>query len=249
MPGLPRTSRSVGYAITGALLGTGAPAGLLLVRSLVAGQMSSGWIRGELASDPVTYVYVTVSTVAAFAVFGRVLGRLGDRLQAQAQTDDLTGLLNRRAVEARLGQEVARASRHGLALSFLLIDVDHLKLINDHLGHRGGDRALRRIGGALAEGSRGEDVCGRWGGDEFAVLAPATSGADAMALAERIRARVAGPDGRNGTVSIGVATFRGDAPERAGMLVNEADRALYRAKELGRNRVAAFESPAGRLEP
>ena len=66
--------------------------------------MSPGWIRGELASDSLTYAYITVSTVAAFTIFGRVLGRLGDRLEAQAQTDALTGLLNRRGVEAQLGR-------------------------------------------------------------------------------------------------------------------------------------------------
>lgn len=246
MSGFLRVPRRIRYSIVGALLGMGAPVGLLCARSLVAGQMSPGWVRGELANDPLTYVYMTVSTVAAFTVFGRVLGRLGDRLEAQAQTDALTGLLNRRAVEARLAQELAHASRHRAQVSFLLIDVDHLKQINDRLGHRGGDRALRHISGAMTEGARRDDVCGRWGGDEFAVLAPGTSEPDAMALAERIRAKVAGPDGSSGTVSIGVATFRGDLPEPDAMLVNEADRALYRAKERGRNRVEAFgRSPGG----
>ena len=130
-----------------------------------------------------------------------------------------------------------------------MIDVDHFKRINDRLGHRGGDGALRHIGSAMTQVARRNDVCSRWGGDEFAVLAPMTAEADAMAVAERIRATVAGRDGSGWTVSIGVATFRGDIREGAGMLVNDADRALYRAKALGRNRVEAFGRPAGIVDP
>lgn len=234
-------SRRVVYAVLGGLLGLGAPVGLMVVRSLAAGQLSPRWVRLELLGDAATFTYVGVSTVLAFAAFGYILGAQVDRLESQAQTDVLTGLLNRRAVQARLEQEVARARRHGHPLSFLLIDVDHLKEVNDRAGHRGGDLALRQTAAALLEGARAEDVCGRWGGDEFVVLAPSTAGVDARNLAERIRAMAGGGEAQGPTVSIGVSTLDEDGGAGAAALVNDADDALYRAKQRGRNRVVVFD--------
>jgi len=236
-------SRRVVYAVLGGLLGLGAPVGLIVVRSLAAGQLTPRWIRLELLGDAVTFTYVGVSTVVVFATFGSLLGAQVDRLEDQAQTDVLTGLLNRRAVQARLDQEIARARRHGHALSLLLIDVDHLKEVNDRAGHRGGDLALKQTAAALVGGSRAVDVCGRWGGDEFVVLAPSTTGADARHLAERIRALAGGGGAQDPTVSIGVSTLGADGAKGASALVNDADAALYRAKQRGRNRVVAFDEP------
>ena len=136
-----------------------------------------------------------------------------------------------------------RARRHGHPFSLLLIDVDQLKEVNDRAGHRGGDLALKQTAAALVGGARAEDVCGRWGGDEFIVLAPSTSGADARHLAERIRAMADGGDAQGPTVSIGVSTLDGDGAKGASGLVSDADEALYRAKQRGRNRVVAFDEP------
>jgi diguanylate cyclase (GGDEF)-like protein len=239
-------SRRVGYAMLGGVLAMGAPAGLLAVRSLAAPDLTADRLAREVRDDAATFAYVTLSTLAAFVAFGCVLGAQVDRVEARARTDALTGILNRRAAQERLEEELARASRHGLPLSLLLIDVDGLKAINDRGGHHAGDRALCRTAAAMTAAARLDDVCGRWGGDEFVLLAPATRREDAVRLAERIRASAGGElDG--GTVSIGVATFDGTGTRAAASaLVNDADAALYQAKERGRNQVVAFSSEGDR---
>ncbi len=228
------------YAIIAFILALGAPLGLGAVRSWQAGALSLSWISGELARDPLTYVYVTFSTAVVLSVFGYVLGRQADRLYELSSTDALTGLNNRRHLQERLEEECARAERYGSMLSLLLIDLDGLKELNDRLGHRAGDAALRRAASAIRSGSRASDVGARWGGDEFVVLAPDTSLDEAAHLAERIRSFVeeVTTGGPEITVSVGVATFdpaRWSATPEA--LVRVADTALYDAKRAGRNRV------------
>jgi diguanylate cyclase (GGDEF)-like protein len=126
-------------------------------------------------------------------------------------------------------------------LSLLLIDVDGLKGINDRRGHRAGDAALVRVAAALRRTARQTDLTARWGGDEFALLAPDTRGAAALRLGERICALVsetARTDGEPMTVSVGVATMDGAPDDGALQLRERADAALYAAKRQGRNRVA-----------
>jgi diguanylate cyclase (GGDEF)-like protein len=201
------------------LLALGAPTGLSVVRTF--------------AGDRATYVYVTLSTAIVFAAFGYVLGMQADRLLALSRIDPLTGLLNRRAFEGRARGEVARAARHGHPLSVLLVDVDGLKQVNDRAGHGAGDAALRRVAGAIREGIREFDAAGRWGGDEFVILAPHAGRDAAVALAERVRALAAVTE----TVSTGIATL--EAGETMEALIGRADVALYEAKRSGRNRVAS----------
>jgi len=224
------------YGGIGAVLALGAPLGLLALRAAMARELSPHWLAQQVAGDATTYLYVGVSTLLAFALFGRVLGGRADRLQEVARTDSLTGLLNRRAVQDRLAEEFARAVRHHLPLSVLLVDVDRLKQLNDSAGHRIGDLALQETASAVRTGSRIDDICGRWGGDEFVVLAPATTRAEALNLAERIRltAGMKRPEGL--TVSIGVATLDPDHPYNGpNTLMSDADAALYEAKSLGRD--------------
>jgi diguanylate cyclase (GGDEF)-like protein len=232
------------YAVAGGLLAAGAPLGLLLVRWARAGSPGPSWIGAELSGDVATYVYVSVSTVLAFALFGFVLGRQVGRLQALSKTDPLTGLPNRRAFFERLAVEFARAARYNEPLSLLLIDVDHLKDLNDTGGHSAGDAALRRVAAAVRNGLRAADLGARLGGDEFVLIAPSTPPDAAAHLAERVRGLVteggaAGPPSAT-TVSIGIATF-GTARLVPGpeALLRVADHALYVAKAGGRNRVAA----------
>jgi len=213
------------YAGFGALLALGAPAGLLLLR--LAG------VQGEAA----LYGYVTLSTLAAFALFGFALGRQADRLDEASRTDPLTGLGNRRLLHERLGLECARSGRYAEPLSLLLMDLDGLKQVNDLRGHRAGDALLRRIADIVAAELRQVDLAARWGGDEFAVLAPRCDAAEAMALAERIRSEVESCLA-SATVSIGVVST-GGAPCDAEVLLRAADMALYAAKRAGRNRVFA----------
>ena len=158
--------------------------------------------------------------------------------------DSLTGLHNRRALFERLRQELTRSSRYDEPLSLLLIDVDGLKALNDFGGHRAGDAALDLVGSAVRAGSRASDLPARWGGDEFALVAPNTGVAAATALAERIRALVAARRALNGsigvTISIGFSTVEpGPRAPDIDTLVRQADAALYEAKRSGRNRVVS----------
>jgi diguanylate cyclase (GGDEF)-like protein len=231
-------SRRHAYSVVGAFLSLGAPFGLLAVQAARAQPVSWDWLLRELVEDAVVFGYVGLSTMVAFTVFAYALGRQADQLATLAGTDPLTGLLNRRAFEDRLKEEWARAIRYGTPLSLLLLDLDGLKELNDREGHRQGDMALRDVAFVLRAGCRTADIAARWGGDEFSVLAPATDRAEAFELADRVRASASEtPTAR--TVSIGVATLDRGQPGAPEALVCDADRALYAAKKLGRNRVVA----------
>src|SRR3954453_19412192 len=161
----------------------------------------------------------------------------GARLEALLREDALTGLSNRRAVLTQLGGMVSGARRHGRALSVAICDLDHFKRINDTHGHKAGDEVLVAAAHAIATHLRAEDQLGRLGGEEFLVLLPDTDADAAGHFAERMRAEVKrAPTPVPVTVSIGIATWDGEAPEE---LLARADEALYAAKEAGRDRVAA----------
>ncbi|MCC7166017.1 MAG: diguanylate cyclase [Rhodospirillales bacterium] len=169
------------------------------------------------------------------------------KLEALSFTDGLTGLGNRRQLDRALAAEWRRAIRQDQPLAFLFLDVDEFKAYNDRYGHSMGDACLRQIGQVLARfGQRAGEVVGRYGGEEFALLLPATGLAEARALGESIRRAVAGlvtPHDRSAagivTVSVGVAALRPTDALDMGELVHQADQALYQAKALGRNRVVA----------
>jgi diguanylate cyclase (GGDEF)-like protein len=170
--------------------------------------------------------------------------RFEDMLE-RAQRDSLTGLANYGHFWSSLDTEVKRSQRHERPLSVALCDVDHFKRFNDRHGHLEGDKALAAVAAAITEGSRAHDIVARYGGEEFAVILPETDREGARAFAEKIRAMVetSGLGLRSGsdiTVSVGVATFPDDGATSRD-LVQSADRALYRAKELGRNRVCTSD--------
>src|SRR5262249_17231803 len=150
------------YAAAGAALSLGAPLGLLLLRAVQAGDVSAAFLLREPSRDAVTYLYVCLSTLVAFAAFGYVLGLQADRLIQLRPPDALTGLFNRRALFERVAQELQRARRYGAPVSLMLIDVDGLKSMNDRNGHRAGDVALRRVAEAVRNGSRASDLQARW---------------------------------------------------------------------------------------
>jgi diguanylate cyclase (GGDEF)-like protein len=236
----PEHPRQWLYAAAGLVLALGAPAGLLAVR-LMQGIAGDG-ARAVVAADVPLFAYVTLSTMAVFAGFGFVLGRKADELVRRLETDALTGLLNRRAFLERLAAEESRTRRYPQPTAVLLLDVDRLKAINDRGGHAAGDAALRGIADAITGGLRAADTGCRFGGDEFAVMAPEADEAAARTLAERIRAlaevvAVAPPGGTGVTVSIGVATAAAGEPWTPSGILEQADRALYEAKTRGRNRV------------
>ena len=162
------------------------------------------------------------------------------RLAAQALTDDLTGLANRRAGAHELERAVALAVRHGHVLALARVDVDHFKRINDTYGHQAGDLVLAEVARRLASAVRGGDELARWGGDEFVAILPDTDRAGALRAAERLRAAVAdAPVEVEGaavavTISVGWAHWSGDTPND---LLARADRAVYQAKDAGRGKV------------
>lgn len=167
------------------------------------------------------------------------------QLEILSVTDPLTGLANRRRFDAVLATECARAARSGQPVALLMMDVDHFKNFNDEYGHQAGDGCLRQVAAALrACARRAGDLPARYGGEEFAVIAAGTDAVAALALAEKMRRHIealeiAHRDAPAGvvTISIGVASGRCSPDE----LLRDADRALYRAKQAGRNRVAGAE--------
>jgi diguanylate cyclase (GGDEF)-like protein len=168
--------------------------------------------------------------------------RLVGSLDRQARFDDLTGALTRRAFLERFQEERARALRHHLETSLCMIDLDDFKIINDRYGHIAGDRALRHFVSLALRSMRQEDILGRIGGDEFSLLLPETSLAEAVILADRIRDAVAkseiiiGPHKFAMTVSIGAIGVKFDDMEPEAAII-AADALLYEAKRAGRNRV------------
>ena len=160
----------------------------------------------------------------------REVGRL-------ARTDALTGVANRRAWDDELPRELARATRSGEPLCVALLDLDHFKAYNDQHGHQAGDRLLKAAAAAWQGRLRKTDLLARYGGEEFALLLPDCGLASGMEIAERLR--TAQPEG---TCSLGVAAW--DGQEEAAGLVARADRALYAAKEAGRDRCLADQAPA-----
>lgn len=157
-----------------------------------------------------------------------------------SRKDQLTGLLNRAAITGLLEAEIDRARRYKQQLAVVMMDIDLFKRINDSHGHEAGDRVLAKIGGILHNNVRGPDAAGRWGGEEFLLITPSVSSAEAGGLAERLRAYIRDMPGvsipEKITASFGVSGLR-DHHLSLDDLVRDADGALYQAKENGRDRV------------
>ena len=164
------------------------------------------------------------------------------RVRLLSLTDELTGLPNRRAFMRRLEDEVARVQRYGFPLSFVLIDLDHFKSINDDYGHAAGDEVLRVYSKNILSIFRHHDMVARYGGEEFAVLLPNTDSDGTVRALNKVRRRanetrwqINGTVSDVPTISAGVSLYK--PGESSGAFIERADKALYRAKRLGRNRV------------
>jgi diguanylate cyclase (GGDEF)-like protein len=182
--------------------------------------------------------------------------RSHSQLRAMAQTDVLTGLANLRAFRSRLEDEVRRARRYGTALTCLMADMDHLKPVNDELGHAAGDLALAAMADVLRTELRATDLGARYGGDEFVLLLPHTNASEGLVLAERVCARLREARLELGgrpvplRASFGVAELSaGPASESPGDLVRRADEALYAAKRAGRGQAVAHAGSRGLALP
>ena len=196
---------------------------------------------------------IALSFIAAAALFNfgfmtLVTLRLVRRLQDQSQRDPLTGLLNRRALDAELQREWLRSRRTGATFALLAVDIDHFKSVNDAYGHAGGDAVLVALAQQLRASARQTDVVARTGGEEFVLLMTGVTARGALEAAQRLRLAVAAASveyagNRIGvTISVGLALPEpGDADAEAPML--RADRLLYAAKAAGRNRVCSETIP------
>jgi len=219
--------------VIGALLGFGSPIGLLALRILSDGQHPLFTeVILQVTNEPSVYLYNTLTTVVVLGVIGFLVGRRFEALSLLSETDPLTGIANRRTLKEALGVELARSRRWKEPLSALLLDVDRLKQINDEWGHREGDKALKCVAETLRAVCRQSDCCGRFGGDEFLILAPRTDPEGAHSMAERISAGVTARHRSNGpeiSVSVGCATTL-EGLTKADSLLVAADEALYASK-------------------
>jgi diguanylate cyclase (GGDEF)-like protein len=179
------------------------------------------------------------------------LAAMNAELDHVARVDALTGLHNRRHMEEALLAAVSSSRRHGRELSVLMVDIDKFKRINDTFGHPAGDAVLAQTAEKIRSSLRLEDELGRWGGEEFLAVLPSTGAEGALAVAERLRSRVAGTQAQiseheaiDVTVTVGVSAWAGD---EVAELVSRADAALYAGKEAGRDRVVMAAASDGAL--
>jgi diguanylate cyclase (GGDEF)-like protein len=199
-----------------------------------------GWSR---AVDGHGRIAASMRMLAAETAMALERSDLLARLEENARTDDLTGLLNRRAWEEQLPREMARSRRQSDPLCVAMLDLDFFKNYNDERGHQAGDRLLKQAAAAWATELRASDTLARYGGEEFTVALPGCNLANAKTIVERLRAAMPADQ----TVSAGVACWNGR--ESAEELVGRADAALYEAKRTGRDRlVTAGGAPPGELK-
>jgi len=219
-----------------------------IVIPLVADQRLLGVIRA-VKMGPASFTsdhYRFARTLASQATLAISAASAHAAVRRLSVTDELTGLYNARHFATRLRDEVERAKRTSRPLALIIVDSDALKIVNDRFGHDEGNRLLVSIARTIQQHVRTSDVVARFGGDEFMVLQPDADANGAAAVAERIRVAIGAqigrtPDGEavNGTVSVGVAAFprQGETPDSEDELFRRADRALYEAKRLGKDRV------------
>ena len=221
---------------------------LVLVTAGFAGLVVLLWSHGLGAAGVAAGLASATLLVGGLGLIARRLHALIASLAKAATTDPLTGLLNRRGFQHAFDRELDRARRDGVPLAVIIADLDDFKQLNDRLGHMGGDMALERAAGAISRTTRTMDTAARIGGEEFAILAPEAVSLDAFSLAERIRTRIETTfegTAASVTISAGVASFPGDGSS-AEELFHAADKAMYKAKALGKNRsVLAQPEPSG----
>ena len=205
-------------------------------------------IQGTVSMQDGDYLRIG-NCIYRFLAGGNIEAEYHEEIYRLTIIDALTQTHNQRSLLEFLDRELVRSNRHGRPLALVMFDIDFFKNVNDQLGHLAGDMALREAAQRVDAHIRGSDAAARFGGDEFVVLAPGISPEQAAALAERIRQAVCGTPLEispglvlNLTVSIGVAGINlarsdGDLKAAAERLLAEADAALYRAKQRGRNRV------------
>ena len=165
--------------------------------------------------------------------------RLYEQTVMLSNSDSLTGLWHHGYFQYLLGEEIKRSSLVKACFTLLMVDIDNFKAFNDTYGHQAGDSILKEISRIFKDASRKIDIVARYGGEEFAIILPITKKEEALILAERIRKAVeTSPAMKNITVSIGMASFPEDGDKKED-LISKADKALYEAKKLGKNRICS----------
>lgn len=222
-------------------------------------------VRGGPPDPRLLFAVMASGGMLFLAVAGWMIGRredmladrnaelrtLSEQLKLQTLTDSLTQVANRRALDAELGKEIARSARYKTPLSLVMVDLDHFKTINDQHGHPVGDQVLKFVAQALERHKRKGDFVARFGGEEFLVLLPHTGAEDAVRWAERLRAAMASLAVTSDVGPLAVTASFGVAQWQNGQLTPEtliaaADKALYSAKQAGRNCVfPAASAPTG----
>lgn len=270
-PALARLSSPVGIVTVSVLVGVGEPVGAtpffyiwpvlhaayFLTRRQLAASLALFVVTYGVAlaafAEPGIRMVLFVGGTMAMLLVGILVAGLKERLDAVvgelhrlADSDPLTGLLNRRSFERTFDAEVARAHRFGTALAFVVFDLDLFKKINDRHGHARGDEVIALFGDALRRERRATDTVARIGGEEFAVLLPGSDMEGGREYAERVSrafARASEREGLDLSASAGVATLDDERPTRADVF-RAADAALYTAKAAGRGRVAVASDVA-----
>ncbi len=205
--------------------------------------------KGRTLDAPEAEMLGTLAHVVGMGVRNSLLF---EETRSLSLRDELTGLGNRRLFNIRLQSDFNTARRYGTRLALLMLDIDHFKAINDCYGHPSGDWVLERLAAVLLERSRSSDLTFRYGGEEFAMLLPHTSDEAAIRVAERVRRIVAAEEFAvcgaliQITISVGIGCYR-EAMADETELINAADRALYGAKQSGRNRVCICDGTRLRL--
>ena len=212
-------------------------------------------VGGITAGISALLLNLLISHANRMTSIAQELSRLNKTLREQTSRDSLTGLHNHRYFQEMLRHEFLLAQRHQTELSCMMLDLDLFKEVNDTCGHPFGDLVLKGTAEQILRETRATDTVARYGGEEFAILLPNTDLEGATTIAERIRIRAQEYTHQDKdvamrvTISIGLASNRAHSPQRPEELLTFADRALYRAKEAGRNKVIAYSELAGTTRP
>lgn len=239
----PKMKRSFKRMLQGALLGVGAPLGWLVISAVTGFDQ-----HADSTYHYTLMAYMLLGTMLSFGLFGWYAGRKEDHLARLSVLDHLTGTYNTRFFHQALAREFSNYARYGLPMSLVLLDLDYFKNINDTYGHQAGDAVLIEVAETIRSMVRKGDTVARVGGEEFAVIMPGTICDNALAVSERIREAIKSrpvrtPEGAAIDVraSLGVAGTDTVCPSSATDFFARVDRALYRAKESGRDRSVVAE--------